>query len=195
MARPREFDTTEALRQAMLLFWKKGYEATSMTDLLEATDLSKSSLYQAFADKRSLFLAALDTYRRDRAERLRSMLTSGECGRDAVQAFFRKITRHVASDHRHYGCMSCNEAVELGPHDEEVQRIVAADFQSIEDAFAAAIRRGQADGSIASGESPRRLARFLTAGLQGLQVLARAKAGRATLADTVSVMLSVLDAK
>ena len=63
MARPQEFNTAEALYKAMGVFWSKGYEGTSLADLLEATGLSKSSLYATFGDKRDLFLAAFDCYR------------------------------------------------------------------------------------------------------------------------------------
>ncbi len=89
--------------------------------------------------------------------------------------------------------MTANEAVELAPHDAEIQRLVAEDFQAIEDAFAQAIARGQADGSIASRQEPRILAHFLLVGLQGLQVMARARSGRARMDDAVTVMMAALD--
>ena len=66
MARPQEFDTAQALSAAMHVFWRKGYEATSLADIMAATGLSKSSLYAAFGDKRSLFLAALSAYQTER---------------------------------------------------------------------------------------------------------------------------------
>ena len=89
--------------------------------------------------------------------------------------------------------MSCNEAVELGPDDAEVRKLVAADFQAVEDLFADAIQRGQHDGSIRNQESSRALARFLTVNLQGLQVMARARVDASRLTDIVKVMLSTLD--
>ena len=94
---------------------------------------------------------------------------------------------------RPYGCMSCNEAVELSPDDEEVRKLVAADFQAVEDLFADAIQRGQHDGSIRNQESARALARFLTVNLQGLQVMARARVDASRLRDNVKVMLAAFD--
>lgn len=170
MARPREFDEAEVLRQAMHVFWRKGYEGTSVAELLGATGLSKSSLYDTFGDKWALFLAALEVYRRDRMAHLRAMLGDGLPARESIAAFFGNIAQHAGDSERRYGCMSANEAVELGPHDEEVQRLVSADFQGVEDAFAEAIARGQIEGSISSPAAARALARFLTVGLQGLQV-------------------------
>ncbi|HNX58500.1 MAG TPA: helix-turn-helix domain-containing protein, partial [Spirochaetota bacterium] len=63
MARPREFDKDEALYNAMLMFWKKGYDGTSIPDLLDATGISRSSLYETFTDKQTLFLEAMNRYR------------------------------------------------------------------------------------------------------------------------------------
>jgi len=191
MARPREFEQSEVLRRAMFLFWEKGYEATTLADLLEATGLSKSSLYDTFGDKRRLFLAALDLYRAEQAERLRATLNDGRPARESIAGFF---TIHALHPERRYGCMSCNEAVELAPRDEEIQRLVNADFEGVVDAFAAAIIRGQADGSVTSREDPRKLASFLAVGLQGLNVMARAGADVGRLGESITVMLSTLDA-
>ena len=191
MARPREFEQTEVLRRAMLLFWEKGYEATTLADLLEATGLSKSSLYDTFGDKRRLFLAALDVYRAEQAERLRATLNDGRPARESIAGFFATHAVHPA---RRYGCMSCNEAVELAPRDEEIQRRVSSDFEGVVHAFAAAVARGRGDGSVASRVDPRKLATFLAVSLQGLNVMARAGADVAQLWDSITVMLSALDA-
>jgi TetR/AcrR family transcriptional repressor of nem operon len=194
MARPREFNKEDALQKAMMLFWQKGYEATSMADLLAATGLSKSSLYDTFGDKRKLFLAALDSYRQHRQEGLRSHLNDGRPARESIAAAFEGFTTKVLENRRGYGCMTCNEAVEFGPDDTEVQGIVLADFQAVEDGFAEAVARGQRDGSIANREPAQKLARFLNVQLQGLHVLARAGASAEQFADAVAVTLSTLDA-
>jgi TetR/AcrR family transcriptional repressor of nem operon len=193
MGRPQEFDTTEALRRAMHVFWSKGYEGTSLADILRATGLSKSSLYATFGDKRSLFLTAFDAYRKERLAYLERMLNNELPARQAIERFFRQSIAQgmVATDT--CGCMTANEAVELGPHDVDVQKLVAADFQAVEDLFAQAIARGQAEGSIANRDDPQKLARFLTVSLQGLLVMVRARSDMARLDDTVAVMMTTLD--
>jgi TetR/AcrR family transcriptional regulator, transcriptional repressor for nem operon len=193
MGRPQEFDTAEALRRAMHVFWSKGYEGTSLANILHATGLSKSSLYATFGDKRALFLAAFDAYRKERLHYLDRMLNDGQPARQSIEQFFRQGVAHGVEATSTYGCMTANEAVELGPHDVDVQKLVAADFQDVEDVFAQALARGQADGSIANANDPRKLARFLTVGFQGLQVMARARSERARLDDTVTVMMAALD--
>ena len=193
MARPQEFDTGQALKSAMQLFWSKGYEATSLADILAATGLSKSSLYATFGDKRSLFLAAFDAYRKERMAHLHQILNDGCPARRSIERFFRGVVAHAAEPDDRCGSMTANEAVELAPHDVDVQKLVAEDFQAVEDAFTRAIECGQADGSIAGREEARRLARFLVVGLGGLEVMARAKSEHARLDDAVTVMMAALD--
>jgi TetR/AcrR family transcriptional regulator, transcriptional repressor for nem operon len=193
MARPQEFETSEVLRKAMHVFWSKGYEATSLNDILEATGLSKSSLYATFGDKRELFLATFDAYRRERLWHLHRILNEEQPACLCIESFFRQVLARSEDPASAQGCMTANEAVELAPHDNEIRRLVADDFQAIEDAFAQAITRGQADGSIARHKEPRALARFLVVNLQGLEVMVRAKTDRTLLDMTVTVMLSALD--
>jgi TetR/AcrR family transcriptional repressor of nem operon len=194
MARPREFNQADVLQKAMMLFWQKGYESTSMADVLVATGLSKSSLYDTFGDKRKLFLSALDAYRQLRQDGFLTNMKDGRPGRETIAVFFDEFTTKIVEGRRGYGCMSCNEAVEFGPDDAEVQGIVLADFQALEDGFAEAVERGQHDGSITNRESARKLARFLNVQLQGLHVMARAGATAEQFADAVAVTLSTLDA-
>jgi TetR/AcrR family transcriptional regulator, transcriptional repressor for nem operon len=193
MARPQEFDTGQALRSAMLVFWSKGYEAASLADILTATGLSKSSLYATFGDKRSLFLAAFEAFRKERMAHLHQALEDGCPARQSSERFFRGAVAHVTGPAQLCGSMTVNQAVELAPHDADVQKLVAEAFRAIEDALAHAIERGQADGSIASREDPRKLARFLVVGLGGVEVMARAKSERVRLDDAVTVMMAALD--
>jgi TetR/AcrR family transcriptional regulator, transcriptional repressor for nem operon len=194
MARPQEFETSEALRSAMHVFWSKGYEATSLADILAATGLSKSSLYATFGDKHELFLAAFKEYQQVRLHHLKRILNNGGPFRQSIETFFRQVLeRETGTDLQGSGCMTANEAVELAPHDVDVQQMVAEDFQAVEDLFTQAIIRGQTEGSIASRKSPQILAHFLVVSLQGIQVMARAKTDRARLEESVTVMLSALD--
>ncbi len=192
MARPQEFNTADALDKAMKVFWNKGYEATSLVDLLSATGLSKSSLYGTFGDKRELFLAAYDAYRAERAREMDMILNKGPA-RSAIEAFFRKIVADAAAVELSSGCMSTNQAVEMAPHDPLVRNRVETDFQLIEDAFARTIERGQKDGSVRSPTSARTLARLLVVAFPGLQVMVRAGAAKPRLNDALDLLLSNLD--
>lgn len=193
MARPKEFDESEALHKALEVFWRHGYEGTSLADLLAAMGLSKSSFYETFGSKQTLFRDALARYQDDRLAQLRARLDDGRPARRSIEAFFRLIVDGACEKGNGRGCMSCNEAVELAPHDPSVRRQIERYLGETEEIFAEAIRRGQADGSIGGQHDPRRLARFLTVGLNGLQVMARAKSEPGRLEDSLSVMMSALN--
>lgn len=192
MARPQEFSTAEALHQAMDVFWSKGYEATSLADLLQATGLSKSSLYSTFGGKRELFITAFDAYRTERGQEMNQMLAQGPA-RDAIEQFFRKIVIDAGNGNSSRGCMSINQAVEMAPHDEDIRSRVLDDFALIEESLTHAIKRGQAEGSIKSVKPACNLARLLVVGFPGLQVISRAGGDRIRLDETLNFLLSILD--
>jgi TetR/AcrR family transcriptional repressor of nem operon len=192
MGRPQEFDTSEALRAAMKLFWRQGYDASSMADLLEATGLSKSSLYATFGGKRELFLAALDAYREEQFREFRAVVAAGK-GRDALETYFRRIVSRDREPEYAFGCLAVCQLVELAPRDADVRTRVLGDVEHGIDAFAEVIARGQADGSIRNRRAPRELAKLFSIAFPGLQALVRAGADRAMLDDAVTVLLSNLD--
>lgn len=192
MARPQEFNTADALRQAMDTFWRNGYAATSLTDLLEATGLSKSSLYATFGGKHELFVKAFDAYRKERALSMRRILEDGPA-RQAIERFFRDIATDVEDGAPSRGCMSINQAVEMAPRDDGIRTRVLHDFELMEEALTGTIERGQAEGSIPPGKRARDLARLLVLAFPGLQVQVRAGADRAQLDDTLNLLLSTLD--
>ncbi|QGY41453.1 TetR family transcriptional regulator [Pseudodesulfovibrio cashew] len=192
MSRHQEFDSKEALHQAMKLFWHKGYEATSIMDLLKTTGLSKSSLYATFGGKRDLFLAAFDSYRDTRREEA-SRVLSHSPARDGIEQFYRIILEGAKADEFTNGCMSINQAVEMAPHDEDVRVRVKQDFQCMERMLTQTIERGRIDGSIKGRKTPRELARILVVAFPGLQVMVRAKCDHERLDEAFNLVLSLLD--
>ncbi|CAH0354224.1 TetR/AcrR family transcriptional regulator [Sphingobium sp. CECT 9361] len=192
MARQQGFDTAEVLYKALGAFWSKGYEATSLSDLTRIMGLSKSSLYGAFGDKRQLFLAAFDLYRRDRAVELREILAAG-CARAAIERYFRLIVTDAGKETFSNGCMSINQAVELAPHDPEVRARVQADFELIEEELTSTIKRGQAEGSVKSLDAARKLARLQMVSFPGLQVMVRTGMSQEWLDEAIEELLSLLD--
>ncbi len=192
MARPRSFNEQDVLLQVMQIFWKSGYEATSLSDIMRETGLSKSSLYETFGSKRELFLSSFEVYRQMRMRTLNGYLTSQPTAMASIRYFFMMILEHARHQERPFGCMSCNEAVELAPHDEEVHRLVERDFQGIEDALAEAIERGIRDGSVPSGKNARALARHMTVAHHGFMMMSRSRADIRRLEDTIEVLLMLL---
>ena len=114
MARPREFDEGVVLDAAVQCFWARGYEATSVKDLIERTGLTAASLYNAYGDKRTMFRIALDYYiEKSIGVRIRRCETLPP--RDAIRSFFDDILRRSITDRERKGCMVVNSALELAP--------------------------------------------------------------------------------
>lgn len=192
MARPQEFDTQQVLTKAMNLFWEKGYEATSLSDLMAATGLSKSSLYGAFGDKRELFLAAFDVYRQHRRRDMTRLLST-EPARAGIVSFFKSLFADLDSATPQNGCMSVNQAVEMAPRDVRVKEMVSDDFVTIHDALTAAIKRGQRDGSVTNLSGPEGIASILVLAFPGLQLMARIGAGSEAMASCLNTLMTQLD--
>lgn len=192
MARPQMFDRSAVLHQAMAVFWRKGYEATTMVDLLAATGLSKSSLYAAFGNKKQLFLAAFDAYRAIRAVQMQRLLAQGSA-REAIADFFRLIIADAGALDYIDGCMSINEAVEMAPHDADIRQRVQLDFERIEQALLVAIQRGQEEGSVNQHKSAEELSQLLLLAFPGLQVMVRAGCSAPKLNATLTMLLAHLD--
>ena len=194
MVRPREFNAEDALERAMQLFWAKGYEATSLSDLTAAMGLSKSSLYDTFGSKHELFLAAMDRYNETvAARRAAGVIDGAKDSRAGIAAVFAAFLDEMVGQGEKRGCFVNNSAVELAPHDAAVAARVAAGLAHLEESFHGAVRQGQEAGDIAERHDARALARYLTASLNGLVVLAKANPERAALEEVVGVVLAALD--
>ncbi len=194
MARPREFNAEDALEKAMQLFWAKGYEATSLSDLTSAMGLSKSSLYDTFGSKHELFLSAMDRYNETvAARRAAGVIDGAKDSRAGIAAVFAAFLDEMLDAGEKRGCFVNNSAVELAPHDAAVAARAAAGLAHLEESFYGAVRQGQEAGDIAAGRDARALARYLAASLNGLIVLAKINPERAALEEVVGIVLAALD--
>jgi TetR/AcrR family transcriptional repressor of nem operon len=192
MARPREFNREEVLERAIAAFWCRGYEATSVQDLLHEMGINRGSLYDTFGDKHTLFLAAIDRYY-DRA--LAGTIASLEApgpARDAIERTVREMAECAGGDALRRGCLMTNSAVELAPHCSETAERVARYYRDTEEAFERTVARARAEGDVARALDDRTLARVLTCGLQGLQVYAKVIQEPGALCAITAAILAVL---
>jgi len=191
MSRCREFDIDQVLDRALDAFWLKGYAATSMTDLLAAMALSKSSFYECFGSKREVLLAALRRYSARELAEARRHFGGAESTAPVAPLLAAWVGHGVApAKHRpgeRCGCLIVNIAVELAPHDAEIEAGVRRHLDELTAFLAETVARGQADGSLSPAFDPARTADALLGLVAGLQVLAKggfASARLAALADT-----------
>lgn len=190
MPRTKGFRPEEALDAAMQLFWRKGYGATSMRDLLDGMGIGRGSFYDTFGDKRAIFLAALDRFEEARTSWMDETLEGS--GMDGIEEVFRRTVEGLVGFEPRRGCLLANTAIELAPHDAEVAARISRYVRRTEEAFTGALVRAQGDGEILAEGDPKVLARFLVSNLHGLRVLARAGSERRTLEDAARVALEAL---
>lgn len=183
MARSKEFDPEVALDKALELFWERGYEATSMADLVAHLGIARASIYGTFGGKRELYLKALERYlaRHD----VVGPLSQPGPVLPALRAFLDAYVAECLADESRRGCMVVNTAVEFASRDAAVTAKVAASWAGLETAMAAALVRARAQGEIPEGKDPYALARFLLVLLQGVRVLGRADPDPRRLRDAV----------
>jgi TetR/AcrR family transcriptional repressor of nem operon len=192
MARTKEFDREAVLDKAMRLFWRQGYEAASLRDLLAEMGIGRQSMYDTFGDKHELFLAALDRYCATVGGPLFAPLAEPGPVKAAVRRVFERAIEGSVDEWRH-GCLMANATAELVPRDRDVACRAEANLQGAEEAFRRALERGQATGEVACHQDARALARYLFNALQGLRLTAKSTPDRRVLEEIVEVTLSVLD--
>jgi len=192
VARTKEFDPDAALRAALELFWERGYEATSMADLVERLGIGRASLYATFGGKHELYLKALNLYLRTQDPDPVELLSRPGPVLPAVRALLEKYVEETIQDPLGRGCMVVNAAVERLPHDAKVARLVERGWTSLEVALTSALTRARAQGEIAAERDPQALARFLLVVLQGIRVVGKGRPDPERLRDAVEQAMAVL---
>jgi TetR/AcrR family transcriptional repressor of nem operon len=193
MARVKEFDPDAVLQRALELFWQRGYEATSMADLVEHLGIGRASIYATFGSKRDLYLRALERYLESQRPNPIEELSQPGPVLPAVRALVRRYAAESANDREGRGCMVVNAAVERVPEDRQVTRRVQASWDAIEVALTSALTRAQAQGELDASKDPRALARMLLVLLQGMRVVGKGDPPPGRLEDAAEQALALLD--
>jgi len=181
MGRPREFDAEAALSAIMEVFWARGYEGTSLSDLESATGLRKGSLYAAFGDKRAMYLQSLALYDRTAIDATVARMAGPE---EAMVRIDRLLTAAIGADtgrRPNPGCFLCNAALDMAASDRDARRMVQASFGRLETALEKCLKDLAAFRNDAAAR--RVEARHLIAVYTGLRTLARAGTSRRNLED------------
>jgi len=189
MARPREFDVDEALDRATTVFWARGYEATSVKDLVDALGVNRASLYATFGDKAQLFSAVLDRYTEQVNGTIAGALAAPAAGVEAVRAWFKALIE-MATQPGPRGCLFIGAVSSCATAPEPLKDRVIAAVRASTDRLQEALSR---DPGLARRENVRTLARFFAAEGHGLAVLARAGVRRQELESAAEVALRVLE--
>jgi AcrR family transcriptional regulator len=185
--RPKTFDRSVALEQAMKLFWERGYIGTSFDDLIDAMGISPSSFYNTFGSKERLYQEAAEAY----AVQSRACFAAElEAATDTKTAFHRTLTRvahEITRDDLPTGCMISLACTQVPPALESVRQMMAGYRSGAEAAMAERIQRGIREGDVPSSVNVQALAAFYSALSRGMAVLARDGATRDRLQEIVEI--------
>lgn len=168
--RPREFDLSEVLDSAVMVFREKGYNSTSIGDLCQATSLSSGSIYKAFKDKKGFFLTAFDHYVTARNTLLNARLADASSGREQLYAFISLYVDSSKGNEGRTGCMVISALAEITTFDPKLAEPVRKAYQRLEDRVLRIFEKGRVDGSLHIHGEPASIARLLLCMLQGLRL-------------------------
>jgi AcrR family transcriptional regulator len=180
MGRPREFDVEQALDRAMELFWQKGYEGTSLADLTETLGITRPSLYAAFGNKEALFRTVLKRYEAN-VVTYRPKALSAPTARDVARELLEGAARLFGDKSKPAGCLGVQGALACGEEADPIRRELIANRTAGEHAIRQRLKRAKAEGDLPADSDPASLARYLSAVLYGMAVLAAGGASRKDL--------------
>ncbi|MBM7568479.1 TetR/AcrR family transcriptional regulator [Paenibacillus sacheonensis] len=192
MVRKREFDMDIALDAAMQVYWEKGFEAASLSDLTSGMGIQRPSLYAAFGDKKELFEAALRKYTAIHASDIRAKLQNRSSVKEGFRAVFEGIVEEGYSEGRYRGCFCINTMVELAPHDEKFEILTREHQMYLSVLFQEAIERGLRSGELEAGMNAKALAQTLVVSLIGLTVMLKSRPERSFINNSVETILALM---
>ena len=193
MARPREFDETEALSAAMNAFWTNGYDGTSIPDLLQATGLSRSSLYETFGDKAALFEAATDLYVRAHGQPRVEALRGATSAKQGLRRFFDLQIASCLDPKSPNGCLLTNTCTSLSSHEPKIKDMIRKSRRLFRAEIHALLVRGQKAAEIPPGRDIEALSHMLMAVSFGLNVAARVDPDRHSLQAMANAALKAIE--
>lgn len=189
--RPREFNTEQALEAAMQQFWRVGYEATSLQNLLDVMKLSKSSLYQAYESKHQLFLRSIERYQRSSVEKLQRDLNNSRSSKAFLKHLLEDVIAEAKSKNKK-GCLLVNTINELAYRDKEASKAVSNGMKNVANVIMQAIERGKKEGTINSKSNTGELVNYILANFIGLRTLVKSGVDKAELSPVVNMIIKTV---
>ncbi|HFC00378.1 MAG TPA: TetR/AcrR family transcriptional regulator [Phaeodactylibacter sp.] len=193
MPKVKQFDEKKILENAMNLFWKKGYHATSIQDLVSHLGINRSSIYDTYGGKKELFDQSFELYRTEGIAGLTVFLKKQTSVKKGFQNLFKSAIKQSLSDSDRKGCFVVNTTTELIPGDEAIQNILKKNKAAYEKIFYHFLLSGERSGEIPKGKDLKSIASLFYTFNNGLKVVAKIEPSRKKLLASVNVMLSLLD--
>lgn len=175
--RPLTYSTDQVLDETMALFWENGYEATSLRELIDAMQLSKSSFYQGFGSQHDLFVKCVERYQRQTTDMLRDRLAAAPSGHAFIADTLRWAIEEAFGDADPRGCLIMNTASEFAQRDPQIASLASEGLSRYHTVFAAAVQLGQDEGTIRSDKTAAVLSRYLVTTMSGLRTMVKSRDG------------------
>src|SRR5215470_4190801 len=186
--RPRAFDPDRVLDRAMRVFWQKGYEGASLSDLTRAMGINRPSLYAAFGDKKKLFCRVLERYQQGPAAFVHSALKEPTARRVAEALLFGTVNA-LSDPHNPRGCLAVHGALACGNQAKSVRHQLISSRDERETLLRERLRRAKTAGDLPRDSNPTDLAGFIVTVMEGMAIQATGGATRNQLRSIAETAL------
>jgi TetR/AcrR family transcriptional repressor of nem operon len=193
MPRTKQFSEQEILQKAMELFWKQGYYATSIQNLVDHLGINRASLYDTFGGKKELFDKAFQQYRASNTQGFTKFLDAQSGVKEGLRALFYKAIRETVEDRDRKGCFVVNATIELTPDDQEMHTVLQRNKKVFEDLFYQFLLKGEASGEIPPGKDLSAIAGLLFTIYNGINIIGKIESDPDRLANSVEIALNLLN--
>ena len=192
MPRTKAFNENEVLNKAMELFWRKGFHATSMQDIVEALGINRASLYNTYGDKMQLFRSSVDQYQSGNYNRLETVLNGQENVQLAFRQLFEGALEQACNDPEQKGCFIVNITTEFVPGPPEISEILQQNRKAVTRIFHKRLQRGQQEGQLSEAMDTNALASFLITQYYGLMAISKTSMDRDEMQQVLNIALGSL---
>ncbi|WP_343049639.1 TetR/AcrR family transcriptional regulator [Paenibacillus phytohabitans] len=190
LGRTKEFEINEVLDKAVQLFWKQGYEKTSMQDLVDFMGIHRRSIYDTFGDKHALYMKALKRYESTQNKKLRLLVERQEPVKELIRRF---LESSIEKDEEPLGCFMVNSGVELGVLDPEVAALVEDSYFNTEKLLYHLVQTGQQRGELRASLKPEAISHYLMNAWLGLRTMVKTATEQRKLTSIIHTILNTLD--
>jgi len=192
MPRIKLFDENEVLTKAMNLFWKQGYSATSIQDLVSHLGINRASIYDTFGDKNRLFKKSFELYRKQNSERLIQFFENRPDIKVGFFELFDNAIKEAVNDKDNKGCFVVNTSTELTPNDESLYQVLESNRQDFINIFFEYLKKGKQTGQLETSQDLKSLATLFYTLYNGIRVVSKIRANQKELTDSINIALKLL---
>lgn len=193
MPRSKQFDKDAVLEKAKQLFWKQGYHATSIQNLVEHLGINRASLYDTFGGKKQLYETSFQSYREENIQFLKERLAGFDKIKAGLRKFFRARILDNINDPERKGCFVINCTMEYLPHHQEIMSALMDNKQAFQNIMMETLQRGKDCGEFDQSMNVEEVATYLFTFFNGLQIIGKVKQNKKELFQTLDIGLKILD--